>query len=92
MAYATALAHLFNMSGAVNHLCLTCRRRDRNTYVSFFIVPVYDSDHLRNVVMPAHHAVLKRVALLDLRCQILFRCQDDRRHATRAAITRTSVS
>ena len=88
-----ALTQLVNTSNnAINPSCLTCSRRDRNAHVSFFIVPVYDSDHLRDVVMPAHRAVLKRVALLDLKCQIQFRCQTDRSFEARAALTRTSVS
>ena len=56
------------------------------------VAPVACPSLLRTAVLPAHRALLESIVLLDLMSQFDFRCQPDRSYATRARMTRTSVS
>jgi hypothetical protein len=62
--------------------CTPRRKRNRNAFVSSFVVPVASPGVLRTLVM----------AERGLTAELKFRCQRDRSYATRVRMTRHSVS
>jgi hypothetical protein len=69
-----------------------CRKRDRNAFISSFVVPVATPGELHTLVKTVHRALLHTMAERDVKAQLKFRCQRDRRWATRASMRYLSVS